>query len=164
MGTPPPPPLSGAYSPLSSIGMASPSPPGHTTLGITMPMGAASGSYGQGGAGGNVYMAGGMGGAGTSSMQGGGRGDKKRDDSSGDMEGSWDPEDAAMHGGATTYQPMSGLIRGRGGRCNPALLPLLSVMQTLDKAGLAMYRRPALRMTFCVYLLVLHLVTLTLMI
>lgn len=79
------------------------------------------------------------------------------------MEGGWDPESAALQGGSATFQPMAGLIRGRGGRCNPVLLPLLGVLQLMDKAGVALYRRPLMRGLFTLYLLVLHVFTLMLL-
>lgn len=95
---------------------------------------------------------------------GGSSGDKKRDDAEG-MAGShgWDPESAALHGASTTFQPMAGLIRGRGGRCTPALTPMLGVLQLADRCGLALYKRPVMRGLFTLYLLMLHFVMLVMM-
>ncbi len=87
--------------------------------------------------------------------QPGGARNKKQEDPEG-----LDPESAALHGAATTFQPMAGLVRGRAGRCSPVMTPVLPLLQALDRAGLFAYRRPEVRLAFTIYLFILHIVTL----
>lgn len=68
------------------------------------------------------------------------------------------PPRQSLQGASTTFQPLSGKLRGS---CHPAAAGLLMRAALLhDKATVALYRRPAVRMLFTIYLLMVHLAVL----
>ena len=63
----------------------------------------------------------------------------------------YDPESAMLHGGAATFQPMAGMVRGRLGAF--AVLPFALL---LDKVTVALYNRPLYRLLYALYFVALH--------
>ena len=52
---------------------------------------------------------------------------------------------------------MAGLLRGRGGECTAKVaLPLLALLQGLDKASIILNRRPLMRMAIITYMVLVH--------
>ncbi len=61
-------------------------------------------------------------------------------------------------GASTTFQPLSGLLRGN---CPPAASnALLAAAHLHDKATVALYCRPTARLLFSAYILLLHILVL----
>jgi hypothetical protein len=100
--------------------------------------------------------------AGSPCMGGGSKkfgGSKKTDDGAlpSGAGGGYDPESAMLQGASTTFQPLAGLLRGRGG----APMAVLAVPAgLLDKLTVAMYRRPVARAALAMYFIVVHVMAL----
>lgn len=61
----------------------------------------------------------------------------------------------SLQGASTTFQPLSGMLRGS---CSPTAAGMLMRMALLhDKLTVALYRRPAVRVMFTIYLMLVHL-------
>lgn len=60
-----------------------------------------------------------------------------------------------LQGASTTFQPLSGMLRGN---CNPTTTSVLMRLALAhDKITVALYRRPLVRLLFTVYLALVHL-------
>ncbi|GIL44069.1 hypothetical protein Vafri_1628, partial [Volvox africanus] len=84
--------------------------------------------------------------------------DKKRDDMASQLSRMYDPENAVLQGASTTFQPISGLLRGN---CPPFASSTLGAAARLhDKVTVALYCRPTARLLFSTYVLLLHVLVL----
>ena len=66
--------------------------------------------------------------------------------------GAYDPESAVLQGASSTFQPLAGWLRGRGG----ALAVPAAAAGLLDKLTVALYRRPLARIVLLMYVVLLH--------
>lgn len=65
-----------------------------------------------------------------------------------------------VQGASTTFQPLSGMLRGNCGNTPLAGSAVLAAARVHDKATVALYRRPAARLLFTAYVLLLHVLVL----